>query len=140
MPRAKYARAVSKSAPLHGTATQPRSDRSAPPAYRPELALLVDEPPRGDEWLHEAKYDGYRIGARVHGADVRLISRRNQDWTESFPAVADAVKKLRLASGLLDGEVAILESDGRTSFQALQNAFTNGVPGNVAYFAFDQVW
>src|SRR5690349_8376678 len=111
-----------------------------PPAYRPQLALLVEEPPEGDDWIHEAKYDGYRIGARVVRSRVELISRRGQDWTASFPGVADAVLRLGLESALLDGEVAVLEPSGKTSFQALQNAFKNGVATNVTYFVFDLLW
>src|SRR5438105_3964356 len=77
------------------------------PAYRPQLALLVKEAPDGDEWLHEAKYDGYRIGARVSKGAVELVSRRDNDWTAAFPGVAKAVAELGLDSALLDGEVAI---------------------------------
>ena len=125
--------------PGHDRTTESET-AGVPPDYRPQLALLVDAPPEGDEWLHEAKYDGYRIGARVRGKNVQLISRRAQDWTASFPNVADAVRKLGLDAGLLDGEVAVLEPNGRTSFQALQNAFKNGAATNVVYFAFDLLW
>jgi bifunctional non-homologous end joining protein LigD len=110
------------------------------PPYRPQLALLVKEAPKGDDWLHEAKYDGYRIGARVVGNSVSLISRRDQDWTAAFPKVAKAVGDLGLASALFDGEVAILEPGGKTNFQLLQNAFQNGVATNVVYFVFDLLW
>jgi bifunctional non-homologous end joining protein LigD len=110
---------------------------AAVPAYQPQLALLVKEAPKGDGWLHEAKYDGYRIGARVVGKSVELVSRRDQDWTAAFPGVADAVRELELESALFDGEVAILASDGKTSFQLLQNAFENGVARNAVYFVFD---
>jgi bifunctional non-homologous end joining protein LigD len=115
-----------------------RSDASAVvPAYRPQLALLVKEAPTGDDWLHEAKYDGYRIGARVAKGAVELISRRDQDWTAAFPNVARAVGELGLGTALLDGEVAVLDPSGKTSFQMLQNAFTNGVATNAVYFVFD---
>jgi bifunctional non-homologous end joining protein LigD len=87
--------------------------------------------------LHEAKYDGYRIGARVVGDTVELVSRRDQDWTAAFPGVADAVRALGLGAALLDGEAAILGPDGKTSFQLLQNAFENGVARNAVYFVFD---
>ena len=73
------------------------------PAYHPQLALLVKEAPTGDGWLHEAKYDGYRIGARVVGDSVELLSRRDQDWTAAFPKVAIAVRKLGFESALIDG-------------------------------------
>src|SRR5260221_473884 len=110
------------------------------PAYRPQLALLVKEAPKGDAWLHEAKYDGYRIGARVVDNSVALISRREQDWTAAFPYVARAVSELGLGTALLDGEVAVVEPSGKTNFQMLQNAFQNGVATNVVYFVFDLLW
>jgi bifunctional non-homologous end joining protein LigD len=107
------------------------------PPYRAQLALLVSEPPEGGGWLHEVKYDGYRIGAAVAGGRVTLWSRRGKDWTAQFPEVAQAVGAIRLRSALLDGEVAALLPDGRTSFQALQNAFAVGARPPLAYFAFD---
>jgi bifunctional non-homologous end joining protein LigD len=110
--------------------------RALPP-YRAQLALLVDEPPGGDGWLHEVKYDGYRIGCAIAGGEVTLWSRRAKDWTAHFPEVADAARRLPARSALLDGEVAVLLPDGRTSFQALQNAFAGPGRGSLAYFAFD---
>jgi bifunctional non-homologous end joining protein LigD len=115
----------------------PRSPASAPPPYRAQLALLVAEAPEGAGWLHEVKYDGYRIGAAVAGGEVTLWSRRGKDWTAQFPEVAAAVRALPARSALLDGEVAALLPDGRTSFQALQNASAAGARPPLAYFVFD---
>ena len=109
----------------------------APPGYRPQLARLVKEAPEGDEWLHEMKYDGYRIGCRIRGTAVSLISRNGKDWTAAFPEVAAEALKLGAGDALLDGEIAIVSSDGRTSFQALQNAFSEGARRGLTYFAFD---
>jgi bifunctional non-homologous end joining protein LigD len=100
-----------------------------------QLATLVDAVPEGDEWLHEQKFDGYRILAHREGAQVTLWSRRWKDWTAAFPSVAEAVAALPARRVTLDGEVAVVLPDGRTSFQALQNAF--GRPTGVVYFAFD---
>ena len=108
------------------------------PEYRPQLATLVTEPPSGGEWLHEIKYDGYRIGARIRGGRVSLYSRTGKDWTAAFPEITAAVEKLGAADALLDGEVAIVLPDGRTSFQALQNAFSGDAPRTtLTYFVFD---
>ncbi|HTL36741.1 MAG TPA: non-homologous end-joining DNA ligase [Kofleriaceae bacterium] len=101
-----------------------------------QLAQLVDEAPEGDAWLHEQKFDGYRILATLDHGEVALLSRRFKDWTEQFPTVADAVSQLKAKRAVLDGEVAVLMPDGRTSFQALQNAFGRR-DANVVYFAFD---
>jgi bifunctional non-homologous end joining protein LigD len=109
------------------------------PSYRPQLALLVSEPPSGPGWVHEVKYDGYRIGCAIEGGRATLWSRRERDWTAQFPEVAEAARQLRVRSALLDGEVAAVLPDGRTSFQALQNAFSGG-PRSLAYLAFDLLW
>jgi bifunctional non-homologous end joining protein LigD len=101
-----------------------------------QLAQLVDEAPAGDEWLHEQKFDGYRILATCAGRKLQLLSRRFNDWTEQFPTVVDAVSALAVKSVMLDGEVCVVMPDGRTSFQALQNAFGRR-DANIVYFAFD---
>ena len=107
------------------------------PDYVPQLATLVDRPPSGDEWFHEIKYDGYRIGARVRKGHVSLYTRNGNDWTASFPQVADAVRRLDLDDALIDGEAAVVLPDGRTSFQAMQNAGDVANRGTVVYFVFD---
>src|SRR5947207_4556688 len=89
--------------------------------YVPQLATLVATPPSGDEWLHEIKYDGYRIGALVRKGRVSLYTRNGNDWTAAFPEIADAVAKLGLEEALIDGEEALVLPDGRTSFHELQN-------------------
>jgi bifunctional non-homologous end joining protein LigD len=105
--------------------------------YVPQLATLVKAPPDGDEWLHEIKFDGYRIGARVKNGRVSLFSRNGKDWTHAFPDVVAAIDKLHLTDALIDGEVASVLPDGRTSFQSLQNAGGIGKAGLVVYFVFD---
>lgn len=101
-----------------------------------QLAQLVDEAPDGPEWIHEQKFDGYRILADKQGDRVTLLSRRMNDWTAQFPTVAAAVAKLPCERAILDGEVAAVMPDGRTSFQALQNAFS-GSQASLHYFVFD---
>ena len=101
-----------------------------------QLAQLVDEAPEGPEWLHEQKFDGYRILAVKDGTEVELLSRRFKDWTKQFPSIAAAIAKLSAKRAILDGEVAAVMPDGRTSFQALQNVFS-GDAANLRYFAFD---
>ena len=106
--------------------------------YVPQLATLVAAPPSGDEWLHEIKFDGYRIGARVRKGAVTLFTRNGNDWTAAFPEIAEAVQKLGVDAALIDGEVAVVLPDGRTSFQALQNAMSNPAHRRtLVYFVFD---
>ena len=99
------------------------------------LAMVVEAPPAGDDWLHEIKHDGYRIVARIEEGEVRLISRNGKDWTKEFPQVARAVGRLPAGTALLDGEVAAVLPNGATSFQALQRRAEGGTP--LVYFAFD---
>ncbi len=102
---------------------------------QPELAKLVDRAPEGDEWLHEIKLDGYRAFCRIEGGAARLISRRG--LALGFPRVATAAAKLPVETALLDGEVAVLVPEGRTSFNALQNASGGRYTGELVFFAFD---
>jgi bifunctional non-homologous end joining protein LigD len=106
------------------------------PAYRPQLAQLVKTPPEGPEWIHELKYDGYRIGCRIKDKSVELISRNGKTWTDAFPPIVKSAAQLALKSALLDGEVCMLLPDGRTSFQALQNAGGRS-DGTLVYIVFD---
>ena len=101
----------------------PSRDARVPP-YRPQLAQLVDEAPTGDGWLHEIKLDGYRIGCRIDRGKIALLSRRDKDWTEEFHEVAAGAARLGVESALLDGEVAAVMRDGRTSFQAMQRGWS----------------
>jgi bifunctional non-homologous end joining protein LigD len=103
-------------------------------AYRAQLATLAEKASSGEQWLHELKYDGYRIACIVEHGQVRLLSRRDRDWTESFPEIAAAARELPVESAILDGEVAIVLPDGTTSFRALQNAFSGGPRDGLTYF------
>jgi bifunctional non-homologous end joining protein LigD len=107
------------------------------PEYAPQLALLVKTAPSGDEWVHEIKFDGYRIGCVVKKGRITLYSRNGKDWTAAFPEIVTAVSKLGLSDALFDGEVASVLPDGRTSFQSLQNAGGDTPRGTIAYFVFD---
>lgn len=104
------------------------------------LATLVDKAPAGDGWVHETKWDGYRLLAAREGPSVRLWSRSGADWTDRLPEVAAAVARLAGQSAIVDGELVAL-AKGRSSFQALQNALAQA-PGSAArsrlrFFAFD---
>jgi bifunctional non-homologous end joining protein LigD len=88
------------------TAKRKPSPRRSPPAWiRPQLALLVKEPPAGDAWLHEIKYDGYRLHGRISGGRVQLLTRKGLDWTHKYPAIAAALLALDVEGAHLDGEL-----------------------------------
>jgi bifunctional non-homologous end joining protein LigD len=106
--------------------------------YFPQLATLAKTPPDGDLWLHEIKYDGYRIGCAIDRTGVRLISRNGNDWTHQFPEIAAAARKLPVADALIDGEIAMLMPDGRSSFEALQQAIAGTTArAPLVYIVFD---
>ncbi|WP_136162577.1 DNA ligase D [Sphingomonas flavalba] len=116
-----------------------RSKAAAPlPRFRPvQLATLVDAVPAGNGWMHEIKYDGYRLLAAVKGGTVRLHTRTGLDWTERFAPIADALAALDLPAALIDGEAVALDADGNPDFSSLQAALKDGKAANLAYFAFD---
>src|SRR5579862_5003613 len=117
--------------------TNPARGRLSPPTlFTPQLARIASAPPSGPGWLHELKYDGYRIGCRIDAGEVELLSRNGHDWTQRFAPIAVAAKHLKVRNALLDGEIAVVLPDGRTSFQALQNALNSG-DGRLTYFVFD---
>ncbi|HEU5074358.1 MAG TPA: DNA ligase D, partial [Polyangiaceae bacterium] len=103
----------------------------------PELATLVTEVPDGDDWLHEMKFDGYRILLQVDGSTVRCLTRRGNDWAERLPHLVHDVAELGLPPTLLDGELCAVESDGTTNFQKLQNSVNADADAALVYFAFD---
>jgi bifunctional non-homologous end joining protein LigD len=103
--------------------------------YTPQLATLVASAPDDDTWLHEVKYDGFRIGMRIDGKDVRLLTRNGLDWTSRFPSIVSAASALSTDAALIDGELALLLPDGRTRFQGLQKG--QDAEGVLVYFAFD---
>src|SRR5438309_4515253 len=115
-----------------------RATKSELPRFiAPQLATLVSAPPKGGNWIYEVKHDGYRLLARLSGGRVRLFTRSGKDWTVKLPHLVQALKELKLHDTWLDGEIVVLREDGRSSFQALQNAFEEGKDAQIVYFAFD---
>jgi bifunctional non-homologous end joining protein LigD len=152
---AKVAKAAAKKAPAKKAAKAKRVAKpeaaaaaeipgarkaSMPSAIEPQLATLVEEVPQGDEWIHEIKYDGYRALCEIRDGEARLITRHGKDWTDRFAPVARAAEKLPVSQAILDGEVVVLEPDGTTSFQSLQNALAENRQDDLVYFAFDLLY
>lgn len=108
-----------------------------PRGLAPQLSTLADSPPDGDGWIHEIKFDGYRLLAHLDRSRVRLLTRAGHDWTRRFPPIADALAKLPLRSAVIDGEAAILDAGGHTSFQRLQNAIKARDFADLVFFVFD---
>jgi len=110
-----------------------------PASLKPQLATLVDTPPEGD-WQYEIKFDGYRILARIDAGEVRLFTRNGHDWTAKMPRQVAALKKLKLKSAWLDGEMVVADENGVADFQALQNAFDTEDDEKIVYYLFDLPW
>ncbi len=111
--------------------------RAQPRSLAPQLATLVATAPEGEGWLHELKFDGYRIVAFVRDGRVRLVTRNGKDWTRRFSTVAAAVAKLPVKQAIFDGEVVVLNEEGVSDFQRLQNALKRGDAESLIYFVFD---
>ncbi|WP_409269204.1 DNA ligase D [Pseudomonas sp. KCJK9044] len=110
-----------------------------PDKLQPQLATLVDSPPSGD-WHYEVKFDGYRILARIDADDVRLFTRNGHDWSAKLSRQVEALKALGLDSAWLDGEMVVVDENGGTDFQALQNAFDTEHDDNITYYLFDLLY
>lgn len=109
-----------------------------PNHFKPELATLTTVIPENKKWIFEKKFDGYRILAFVNQGDVRLISRNQHDWTERFPTIVAALKKLKLSNTLFDGELVVLNRQKKSSFQLLQNYLNqDSLRADLHYFIFD---
>jgi len=111
------------------------------PAFlEPSLALLTDKPPRGPQWVHELKFDGYRIQARTDGGDVRLLTRKALDWTKRFPTIATGLQALKIGTALLDGEVVSEDEQGIPHFSDLQADLKAGRRDRLRYHVFDLLY
>ena len=134
--RTRSAAGSKKSARKPDTAEgEPRA--RLPDFIPPSLALLREEPPSGEGWVHEIKFDGYRIQARLEHGKVRLLTRKGLDWTSKFPNVASAVAKLPARSALIDGEIVVEDARGVSSFSGLQAALKESARDAFIYYVFD---
>jgi len=108
-----------------------------PAIIEPELTTLVDAPPSGADWIHEVKFDGYRMGARIDNGKVRLTTRSGLDWTRKFPTIARELAGSKIKSAWLDGEVIVLDDNGLSSFSGLQRALSEGDDRKMVFYLFD---
>jgi bifunctional non-homologous end joining protein LigD len=106
----------------------------------PSLATQRDTPPSGAAWLHEIKFDGYRIEARLDRGEVTLLTRNRQDWTHRFKPIAAAVAKLKAETALLDGELVVEDEKGLSSFSLLQTDLKAGRSDRFVYNVFDLLY
>lgn len=115
--------------------TKPRSAAPMPDFIRPQLCAPVVEPPSGAGWLHEIKFDGYRMQLRVESGKATLKTRKGLDWTGKFGALAKQAKAL--PDVILDGEIVAQGDNGAPSFPALQAALADGRTDDLTFYVFD---
>src|SRR5579884_136481 len=114
-----------------------RKASKAPPAFeQPQLATLVDEVPTGNGWIHEYKYDGYRLLLAVGEGVATAWTRNGKDWSDKFKALVKAAARLP-AGCLIDGEAVAIDDNGKPSFQLLQSTLKDQKGANLVFYAFD---
>ena len=134
--RAKHRRAQAKlqaDTSARKTATAP--SETMPRFVPPQLCKTLSRPPHGDDWVHEIKFDGYRMQLRVEGGAVTMLTRKGLDWTNKFRAVAK--RAAGFPDVIIDGEVVALDDSDAPNFAALQAALSDGRSQDLVYFVFD---
>ena len=128
-----------RAAPRRGAADAVKK-ASLPDFVEPCLATLVDDAPSGKQWLHEIKWDGYRLLGFVQRGKARLKTRNDKDYTNKFPGIATALGALDVTSAIVDGEAIVEDGNGHSSFSALQAALSrdhSGIADHAIFYAFD---
>jgi bifunctional non-homologous end joining protein LigD len=102
----------------------------------PMLATLVGQAPEGDDWIHEIKHDGYRTLVALENGKVQVFTRRGADWTVKYGTIARQFAELPARSAVIDGEMTVLNAEGRSDYRAFKKAI-KGNPGRLTFIAFD---
>jgi bifunctional non-homologous end joining protein LigD len=136
---AKPPDATVRSRPVSDPAIQPGARKAALPDFvDPMLASLVTSVPTAERWIHEIKFDGYRLLARIQAGRVKLLTRSGLDWTRKFgQPLVSALQQLPLGTALLDGELVVEVESGGSPFSALQADLAAGRSDRFVYYAFD---
>ncbi|MDE1992639.1 MAG: DNA ligase D [Rhizobiaceae bacterium] len=117
--------------------------RKAPmPAFiEPSLATLMAKPPAGERWIHEIKFDGYRLQVHIYAGKIKLITRNGLDWTAKFgKEIVSAFKELQLETAVIDGELVVETATGASDFSALQADLSEGRSERFVFYAFDLLY
>ena len=133
-----FMRGAARPADAVWNSDRPDGKSDIPDFVEPQLCKLVDRPPAGAGWVHEVKFDGYRMQMRIEAGRVSLRTRKGLDWTDRFPEIAAA--GARLADGLIDGEIVALDHAGAPDFAALQAALSDRKTAPLVFFVFDALF
>jgi bifunctional non-homologous end joining protein LigD len=105
----------------------------------PALATSIEKVPAGERWIHEIKFDGYRVQVHLANEAVKIFTRRGNDWTKRFKRVAHDAWRIKAASAVVDGEIVVPAADGTTDFSVLQNEL-KGSSKTIVLVAFDLIY
>ncbi len=135
--KSKTTKKANKSKAAKKTSKRKRGSAALPDFVLPSLATLHDTVPQGAGWVHEIKFDGYRMQARLDHGTVKLLTRKGLDWAARFPNVTDDVGQLAADTALIDGEIVVENSRGISNFSMLQAALSGGDQDSFVYYVFD---
>src|SRR5262245_49395982 len=107
---------------------------------KPQVTRLADEAPTGDGWVHEIKYDGYRMQARLEDRKIQLLTRTGLDWSKRYRHTIEALRALPAKTTYLDGELCALRLDGVPAFSRLQAAMDQGRTDDLVFIVFDLLY
>ncbi|UPJ71907.1 DNA ligase [Bradyrhizobium sp. 187] len=110
-----------------------------PDFVEPALASSIERVPSGFRWIHEIKFDGYRVQVHLHHESVKVFTRRGHDWTHRFKKVTQDAWRIKASSAVIDGEVVVPAADGTTDFSVLQNELKGGSK-SIVLIAFDLLY
>jgi bifunctional non-homologous end joining protein LigD len=110
-----------------------------PDFVEPALASPIERVPSGERWIHEIKFDGYRVQVHLHNEAVKVFTRRGHDWTHRFEKAAHDAWRIKAKSAVIDGEIVVPAADGTTDFSVLQNEL-KGSSDKIVLVAFDLLY
>ena len=110
-----------------------------PGFVEPALATSIEKAPNGERWIHEIKFDGYRVQVHLANTEVKVFTRRGHDWTNRFKKIASDAWHIDAGSAIIDGEVVAPAPDGTTDFSVLQNEL-KGRSTKIVMVAFDLLY
>jgi bifunctional non-homologous end joining protein LigD len=110
-----------------------------PGFIEPALASSIDKVPSGDRWIHEIKFDGYRVQLQIANDDIKVFTRRGNDWARRFKKIAADAYLISAGSAIIDGEIVVPAADGTTDFSVLQNEL-KGKSTKIVMVAFDLLY
>jgi bifunctional non-homologous end joining protein LigD len=110
-----------------------------PGFIEPGLASSIERVPSGERWVHEIKFDGYRVQVHLANESIKVFTRRGHDWTKRFKKIADEAWHISAGSAIIDGEIVVPAADGTTDFSVLQNEL-KGTSKKIVMVAFDLLY